>query len=407
MNSRVKIRPLRAGGHDAPPATHTRQHGVRDQPPGRAVVEGDRFRAGRAGKGDRAGLEAALEAAGILDAWVTPDGNLVDGDVTVVSGSPRCPVSRARWRFLRPRRLTPPIRRHGCCPTRRSKSVLPQSAWAAPAGLLAVTTRRQVGERRPRRCLGEGQRRLHRREGRVRPRGAPGSHSFPGSSSRSGRRSASSMRRWTTWACAGRLSDEHRAVPPDAAVREAHTVAAGERGRRGELREQHAHAVTVREQRLGELTSAVAQAEEFARDVGLPAEPGELADVKAGVAAYRLALAGLWPAAGGVAGGRPGRGGSCGGTGRKPGSALRRRLRPRPLHGARRQALRRCTRRCSRLPGSRSRAATASLRTSGASWTGAAPPEAARSRRAAGARRIGKAEVARERLREEIDEAAR
>ena len=34
----------------------------------------------------RAGLEAALEAAGILDAWVTPDGNLVDGDVTVVSG---------------------------------------------------------------------------------------------------------------------------------------------------------------------------------------------------------------------------------------------------------------------------------------------------------------------------------
>ena len=29
---------------------------------------------------------AGLEAAGILDAWVTPDGNLVDGDVTVVSG---------------------------------------------------------------------------------------------------------------------------------------------------------------------------------------------------------------------------------------------------------------------------------------------------------------------------------
>ena len=35
---------------------------------------------------ERAGLEAALEAAGILDAWVTPEGNLVDGDVIVVSG---------------------------------------------------------------------------------------------------------------------------------------------------------------------------------------------------------------------------------------------------------------------------------------------------------------------------------
>jgi uncharacterized protein (TIGR02680 family) len=39
------------------------------------------------------------------------------------------------------------------------------------------------------------------------------------------------------------------------------------------------------------------RAEEFAEDVGLPAERGELADVKAGVDAYRLALAGLWPTA--------------------------------------------------------------------------------------------------------------
>ncbi len=40
----------------------------------------------------RAGLEAALEAAGILDAWVTPDGNLVDGDV--VAGPGLAPVAR-------------------------------------------------------------------------------------------------------------------------------------------------------------------------------------------------------------------------------------------------------------------------------------------------------------------------
>ncbi len=93
----------------------------------------------------------------------------------------------------------------------------------------------------------------------------------------------------------------------------------GERGRRGELRDHHAHAVTVRVQRLGELTAAVAQAEEFARDVGLPAEPGELADVKAGVAAYRLALAGLSQASGASREAARGRGGFCGGTGRKPG----------------------------------------------------------------------------------------
>src|SRR6185437_16162150 len=76
-----------------------------------------------------------------------------------------------------------------------------------------------------------------------------------------------------------------------------HTVAAAERRRRGELREQHAAAVTVSSRRQGELAAACTRVEEFARDVGLPASPGELADVRAGVAEYRLALAGLWPAA--------------------------------------------------------------------------------------------------------------
>ncbi|SDJ28249.1 hypothetical protein SAMN05192558_11469 [Actinokineospora alba] len=33
---------------------------------------------------DRAGIEAAMEAAGILDAWVTPDGRLLDTDDTTI-----------------------------------------------------------------------------------------------------------------------------------------------------------------------------------------------------------------------------------------------------------------------------------------------------------------------------------
>jgi uncharacterized protein (TIGR02680 family) len=74
-------------------------------------------------------------------------------------------------------------------------------------------------------------------------------------------------------------------------------MAAAERRRRSELVEQHAHAVTVCGQRQQDLDAAVLRAEEFAQDVGLPAEPGELAEVKGGVEAYRLALAGLWPAA--------------------------------------------------------------------------------------------------------------
>src|SRR4029077_3270580 len=76
---------LRAGGHDTPPVPHTRAPGVRDGRPGAALWRVTDFATGLADE-ERAGVEAALEAAGILDAWVTPEGNLVDGDVIVVSG---------------------------------------------------------------------------------------------------------------------------------------------------------------------------------------------------------------------------------------------------------------------------------------------------------------------------------
>src|SRR6478752_4025920 len=76
---------LRAGGHDGPPVPPTRAPGVRDGRPGAPLWRVTDFAPGLADD-ERAGVEAALEAAGILDAWVTPDGNLVDGDVVVVSG---------------------------------------------------------------------------------------------------------------------------------------------------------------------------------------------------------------------------------------------------------------------------------------------------------------------------------
>ena len=285
---------LRAGGHDAPPATHTRQHGVRDSRPGAPLWKVTDF-ALDVPEGDRAGLEAALEAAGILDAWVTPDGNLVDGDVTVVSGlapvpgqscasvlAPAIDSADPQARLLSNEAVQSVLRAIGLGGT--------GGTWVTTAGSWANGVLRGAWGKDSAGYIGEGA-----REAARRARIAQLSGELQQERTAIGELDAAlddaGVRR-------ERLSDEHRAVPPDAAVREAHTVAAGERGRRGELREQHAHAVTVRDQRLGELTAAVAQAEEFARDVGLPAEPGELADVKAGVAAYRLALAGLWPASG-------------------------------------------------------------------------------------------------------------
>ena len=89
-------------------------------------------------------------------------------------------------------------------------------------------------------------------------------------------------------------------MPPDSGVREAHTGAAVERRGLARAREDHVAAAAVCKQRQEELTTARARVGEFAQDVGLPVDPDELGGVRAGVGAYRVALAGLWPAADGA-----------------------------------------------------------------------------------------------------------
>jgi len=95
----------------------------------------------------------------------------------------------------------------------------------------------------------------------------------------------------------GLLAEEHRGMPGDDEVRGVHTVAAEQRRQLGRCRADHAEAVTARDGRQRELDAAVGRAAEFAADTGLPADPDELATVRDGVGAYRVALAALWPAA--------------------------------------------------------------------------------------------------------------
>ncbi|PRY70933.1 TIGR02680 family protein [Halomonas ventosae] len=70
---------LAAGGESAPPAPYTRGEAVREGRPGAPLWQLVDFRAELA-DAQRAGLEAALEAAGLLDAWLMPDGELLAAD---------------------------------------------------------------------------------------------------------------------------------------------------------------------------------------------------------------------------------------------------------------------------------------------------------------------------------------
>ncbi len=70
---------LRDGYHEPPPAPHTRGVDVRASRPGAPLWALCDFLPS-VPEPDRANIEAALEASGLLDAWVTPDGQLLVKD---------------------------------------------------------------------------------------------------------------------------------------------------------------------------------------------------------------------------------------------------------------------------------------------------------------------------------------
>ena len=287
---------LRAGGHDAPPVPPTRAPGIRDGRPGAPLWRVTEFAPGLADD-ERAGVEAALEAAGILDAWVTPDGNLVDGDVVVVSGL--APVAGESCASL----LVPAIDRADpqaaaldevsvasvLSAIGRETGTVGGAAWVTTDGrwsngvLSGAWRKDQAG------YIGEGAREAARRtrieqfERELEAERAV----IEGLDADLAEIAARQTR----------LADEHRSVPPDDGVREAHTKAAERREQLAQARIDHVETVAQLQQWQEELAAAQVRAAEFAADVSLPADTGDLAAVRDGLGAYRVALAALWPAA--------------------------------------------------------------------------------------------------------------
>jgi len=292
-----EIRRLRAGGHDIPPVPHTRAARVRDGRPGAPLWKVTDFALGISDD-ERAGLEAALEAAGILDAWVTPEGNLVDGDVIVVSGlAPVAGESCARL-------LVPAIdsddSQAGVLREESVASVLSaighgpgtagtDTTWVTTDGrwsngvLSGAWHKDQAG------YIGEGAREAARRT-RIEQLARELDAERAAIEGLDGELAEIAARQ-------NRLADEHRGVPSDDGVREAHTKAAERREQLAQARADHAEAVARLRERQEELAAARVRAAEFAVDVGLPADTEELAAVRRGLGAYRVALAALWPAA--------------------------------------------------------------------------------------------------------------
>ncbi|HEX3785941.1 MAG TPA: TIGR02680 family protein [Pseudonocardiaceae bacterium] len=93
------------------------------------------------------------------------------------------------------------------------------------------------------------------------------------------------------------LAAEHHAAPSDTEVREAHIRLAAEHEAKRRADAALHEAVTNATERLEQARAARAATAEFADDVGLPTEAEALREVRAALGDYRVALAGLWPAA--------------------------------------------------------------------------------------------------------------
>jgi uncharacterized protein (TIGR02680 family) len=289
----TEIERLRAGGHDIPPVPHTREPGVRDGRPGAPLWKVTDFAPGL-DQSQRAGLEAALEASGILDAWITPEGDLVLGDVILVSGA--SPVAGPSLASV----LVPAVNADDPMANAVTEGTVRVvmaaiglggggAAWVGTDGRWANGVLAGTWSKDGAAYIGEGAREAARREriarlsaelADVRALIAEADTALAEIGARRARADA-----------------EHRAVPADAAVRDAHTIAAEQRRARETLRARLAEAEKRRVLRVSELDEAVVLAGDFAADTGLPADDSELASVKEAVAAYRLALAALWPAA--------------------------------------------------------------------------------------------------------------
>jgi uncharacterized protein (TIGR02680 family) len=246
------------------------------------------------GEAERAGLEAALESAGLLDAWVAPDGWLLDPgthDVIVTAGAPATPNLGAA---LRPAvdRDDPRAAALGDATVAAMLAGIglgtgSAESWVDPIGRWRLGVAEGAWAKASARFIGRGAREAARRR-----RLAELAREIAEAEAAVG---AADAAREGVEARQGALEAELARVPDDQPLRHAHAAAVVTLADL-QRREQD---VTDQEGVGAEATTAAARAEEdrdqAAADLGLPTDPDALQAVRDAVAAYRVAVARLWP----------------------------------------------------------------------------------------------------------------
>ncbi|MEV7930877.1 TIGR02680 family protein [Kitasatospora sp. NPDC088779] len=290
-----EIARLEAGGQDAPPPVHTRDPHARSGRPGaplwRAVDFGDAVPAEH-----RAGIEAALEAAGLLDAWLTPDGTLLDADDAVLLPDPAA-VGTNLAAVLRPAvdRADPPAAALDDDAVHTALTAIGLGERSGHHTWVAVDGRYRIGALTGRwtkpaaHYLGEGSREAARRARLT---------------ELADRRAELTLalrqvdeQRGEVHSRVAVLSAEQQSEPSDHALREAHSRQSHEAAAAVRLAERLAEAERDASARYEEAERADQEVRDYASDTDLPTTREALDRIRDAVSGYAAALAALLPAA--------------------------------------------------------------------------------------------------------------
>ncbi|WP_306366100.1 TIGR02680 family protein [Nocardiopsis sp. CC223A] len=287
---------LESGRPAPPPVPHTRtasrEAGRFGAPLWRLVEFADHL-----APGERARLEAALEAAGLLDAWVGPDGSLAPAGEHDAFALPGDPVPGPHLGMLLHPSIDPDDPGARAVPADRVTALLASigtadrpdvATWVTVGGDFRIGALRGSWTKEEARHLGEGAREQARRD-RLR--------AIADELDTIGRRSSSLDTALDALAeRRGTLRSELDSLPDDTGLRGAHArvsdiVRTGVllARRKSEREQERERARVVWDEARAALDQACAE-------LGTPADGQALAGQREELSSYRVALAGLWPA---------------------------------------------------------------------------------------------------------------
>ncbi|WP_327289985.1 TIGR02680 family protein [Streptomyces sp. NBC_01198] len=297
----VELAELRAGGQRGPLAPHTRSAEARRDRPGAPLWRLVDFADDSLTATQRAGLEAALEASGLLDAWVGPDGTVVSADVGDTLATAGAPVDGPSLAvLLRPAadRADPAVAE---LPDELIARVLAGIGLLAPGDelpgtgtWLAFDGRFRLGaltgawSKPAAEYLGEGAREQARRarlalvEAEI--------ARLEGTFTELAARGESLEADYRV------LAAEQAALPDDAALRDAHAAVSAAHREYTRATQRREAADDVAAEATAAADRAMTELHSLAEELDLPSTGGCLRDLRDALARYRESLAALWPA---------------------------------------------------------------------------------------------------------------